>query len=174
MPSGRRVQNPETADLCYTAASVRKVIQFAGPASAHQRCRADQNSGAVPMVIVSTIDHQPLRDVLRRRGISARDLLEALPAAIYLTDAAGHLTFYNRAAAALWGCARHSARPSGAAPGDCTGPMASPCRTGSARWRWRSSRTGRCAVPGPWPSARMVYACHSLPTRRRCATRPVR
>jgi PAS domain S-box-containing protein len=33
-----------------------------------------------------------------------RDLLEALPAAIYTTDAAGRITFYNEAAAELWGC----------------------------------------------------------------------
>jgi PAS domain S-box-containing protein len=32
-----------------------------------------------------------------------RGLLEALPAAIYTTDAAGRITFYNRAAVALWG-----------------------------------------------------------------------
>jgi PAS domain-containing protein len=33
----------------------------------------------------------------------ARDVLEALSATVYLTDAAGRLTFYNRAAAVLWG-----------------------------------------------------------------------
>lgn len=33
----------------------------------------------------------------------ARDLLDALPAAIYTTDAAGRITYYNEAAAALWG-----------------------------------------------------------------------
>ncbi|MGE0120915.1 MAG: PAS domain S-box protein [Dongiaceae bacterium] len=33
-----------------------------------------------------------------------RDLLEALPAAVYTTDAAGRITFYNDAAADLWGC----------------------------------------------------------------------
>jgi PAS domain S-box-containing protein len=32
-----------------------------------------------------------------------RDVLEALPVAIYTTDADGRLTFYNEAAAALWG-----------------------------------------------------------------------
>jgi PAS domain S-box-containing protein len=32
-----------------------------------------------------------------------RELLDALPAAIYTTDAAGRLTFYNEAAAELWG-----------------------------------------------------------------------
>jgi two-component system CheB/CheR fusion protein len=32
-----------------------------------------------------------------------RDLVNALPAAVYTTDAAGRITFYNEAAAALWG-----------------------------------------------------------------------
>ena len=32
-----------------------------------------------------------------------RDAIEALPAAVYMTDAEGRLTFYNEAAAALWG-----------------------------------------------------------------------
>jgi PAS domain S-box-containing protein len=33
-----------------------------------------------------------------------RDLVDALPAAIYTTDAAGGITYFNNAAAALWGC----------------------------------------------------------------------
>jgi len=32
-----------------------------------------------------------------------RDIIEALPAAIYTTDATGRITFYNEAAAAMWG-----------------------------------------------------------------------
>jgi PAS domain S-box-containing protein len=32
------------------------------------------------------------------------DVVRALPAAIYTTDAAGRITFYNEAAAELWGC----------------------------------------------------------------------
>jgi PAS domain S-box-containing protein len=36
-------------------------------------------------------------------GLS-REAIEALPAAIYMTDAEGRLTFYNEAAAELWGC----------------------------------------------------------------------
>ncbi len=31
-------------------------------------------------------------------------LLHALPAAVYTTDADGRITFYNEAAAKLWGC----------------------------------------------------------------------
>ncbi|HXV23977.1 MAG TPA: HWE histidine kinase domain-containing protein [Alphaproteobacteria bacterium] len=33
-----------------------------------------------------------------------RELLQGLPAAIYTTDAAGSITFYNEAAVELWGC----------------------------------------------------------------------
>jgi two-component system, chemotaxis family, CheB/CheR fusion protein len=33
-----------------------------------------------------------------------REVLEALPAAIYTTDPAGRITYYNKAAATLWGC----------------------------------------------------------------------
>jgi two-component system, chemotaxis family, CheB/CheR fusion protein len=33
-----------------------------------------------------------------------RELLDVLPAAIYTTDARGRITYYNGAAAALWGC----------------------------------------------------------------------
>ncbi len=33
-----------------------------------------------------------------------RELLDMLPAAIYTTDAAGRITYYNEAAVALWGC----------------------------------------------------------------------
>ena len=31
-------------------------------------------------------------------------LIDALPAAIYVTDSAGRITYFNEAAAALWGC----------------------------------------------------------------------
>lgn len=40
---------------------------------------------------------------LRERERRFRDLLDALPAAIYTTDATGRLTYYNDAAAELWG-----------------------------------------------------------------------
>jgi PAS domain S-box-containing protein len=35
---------------------------------------------------------------------TATELLQALPAAVYTTDAVGRITFYNEAAAQLWGC----------------------------------------------------------------------
>jgi PAS domain S-box-containing protein len=36
-------------------------------------------------------------------GRNSEELLHALPTAVYTTDAAGHITFYNDAAAELWG-----------------------------------------------------------------------
>ena len=48
--------------------------------------------GPAPINDVGTADAQP-----------ARELLEALPAAIYATDAAGRITYYHRAAVDLWG-----------------------------------------------------------------------
>lgn len=53
------------------------------------------------------------QDITARKRAEARlalrerwfhDLLEALPAAIYTTDRDGRITFYNEAAAELWGC----------------------------------------------------------------------
>lgn len=34
----------------------------------------------------------------------ALELLDAMPAAVYMTDAVGRITYYNEAASALWGC----------------------------------------------------------------------
>src|SRR5262245_22116486 len=42
-------------------------------------------------------------DKLEKSERELRGLLEALPAAVYMTDAAGHVTYCNAAAVALWG-----------------------------------------------------------------------
>ena len=44
--------------------------------------------------------HQPLGP----RGKHLESLIQALPAAIYTTDALGRITFFNEAAVELWGC----------------------------------------------------------------------
>lgn len=46
------------------------------------------------------------RDDTASRGseLRCRELLEALPAAVYTIDAAGRITFFNQTAADLWGC----------------------------------------------------------------------
>ncbi len=54
-----------------------------------------------------SIDHAPAeRPVFRESAFAdVRDrLLDLLPAAVYVTDTDGRITYYNDAAAALWGC----------------------------------------------------------------------
>ena len=43
------------------------------------------------------------QELYRERGRRFRELLDSLPAAVYTTDAAGRVTYYNEAAVELWG-----------------------------------------------------------------------
>src|SRR5689334_11717152 len=52
-------------------------------------------------VAQDTAERGATADIRERRF---HELLEALPAAVYTTDAAGRITYYNQAAAELWGC----------------------------------------------------------------------
>src|SRR5438552_13338058 len=45
-----------------------------------------------------------LSEVLHLGDGRFRELVQALPAALFTTDAAGRITFYNEAAATLWRC----------------------------------------------------------------------
>ena len=53
--------------------------------------------------VVPISDALHVQATLRERERRFRQLLDALPAAVYTTDAAGRLTYYNEAAAELWG-----------------------------------------------------------------------
>jgi PAS domain S-box-containing protein len=61
----------------------------------------DEHAAAVPRIAES----RSAKEVLRERGRERRfrQLLDALPAAVYTTDAFGRITFYNEAAVELWG-----------------------------------------------------------------------
>ncbi len=48
-------------------------------------------------------ERKELEDALQRNERKFREVLEALPAAIYVTDAAGYITYCNQAAVDLWG-----------------------------------------------------------------------
>src|SRR5262249_35866110 len=48
-------------------------------------------------------EHKHAETKLRESERASRELLGALPAAIYVTDAAGHVTYCNEAAVNLWG-----------------------------------------------------------------------
>ena len=53
-----------------------------------------------PAVLSDTLAAQPL---LPSEELAFRRVLDELPAAVYLTDAKGHITYYNEAAVTLWG-----------------------------------------------------------------------
>lgn len=54
-------------------------------------------------VIQDVTEAKRMEDRIRESERHLRDLLEALPAAVYTTDAKGHITFYNKAAIELAG-----------------------------------------------------------------------
>ena len=62
--------------------------------------------------------------------------LRSLPAALYTTDPEGRITFYNEAAAEMWGVRPEMAGASSVAPGSSTGPMGRLFRMTNAPWRW--------------------------------------
>ena len=53
--------------------------------------------------VVSIGEPTRAHGALRERDRRFRELLDSLPAAVYTTDAAGRITYYNEAAAELWG-----------------------------------------------------------------------
>ncbi len=55
-----------------------------------------------PAELCSVPQHQPTAPVLANSGFF-NQILDLLPAAIYITDTEGRITYFNEAAAALWG-----------------------------------------------------------------------
>lgn len=47
---------------------------------------------------------EAVANALAEAGALSLDVLQALPVAVYVTDALGRITFFNEAAATLWGC----------------------------------------------------------------------
>ena len=67
--------------------------------------RAVASGGQAPRTdnVVPIVDTLRSQATVHERERRFRELLEALPAAIYTTDAVGRITYYNNAAAELWG-----------------------------------------------------------------------
>jgi PAS domain S-box-containing protein len=84
------------------ATSELATAEFERIVEAHNRTALKDEAG---VEFEPEIDlHRRVEVTLRERARRFRELLEALPAAVYTTDAAGRITFYNRAAVELWGC----------------------------------------------------------------------
>lgn len=71
--------------------------------SALERAIAERGEAAAEDNVVPIMPAVRAQNTLRERERRFRELLDALPAAIYTTDAEGRLTYYNTAAAELWG-----------------------------------------------------------------------
>ena len=107
--------------------------------------------------------HATVPDEAGSREKQFRDLLQALPAAIYTTDADGRITFFNRA------CIEFAGRTPTIGDMWCvTWKLFWP--DGTLRWRSRSRKTARS---GTWkrlpngPTARASASCLSDPASRR-------
>src|SRR5262249_3162082 len=101
-----RVDAPSTRAGCCDAQSylLQRTSHFVWTPWRH--CRSGRNlicggtfwSGAAGIAIAELA-----KFVRESAMITGTELLEALPVAVYTTDADGRITFYNRAAAELWG-----------------------------------------------------------------------
>jgi len=85
--------------------------------------------------VIARGERSRAEEALHERESWFSNLLGVLPAAIYTTDAAGRITYFNEAAVELGAAGRSWAPASGAGPGSCTGRTARRCRTTNARWR---------------------------------------
>ena len=75
-------------------------IEF--PEDERERALAGRNDAALENV-VPIAGARRQHDYRRERESGFHELLDALPSAVYTTDAAGRITYYNEAAAELWG-----------------------------------------------------------------------
>ena len=82
-------------------------------------------------VHIDITERKRAEDRLQESERKMRELLGALPAAIYVTDAEGHITYCNQSAVDLWGASPTSGRTSGAIWAGSTMPTA-------RRWPWRT------------------------------------
>ena len=99
------------------------------------------------------------------------DLVEALPAAIYITDAAGRITFYNEAAAEMWGCHPEIGKSEWCGSWKLYWADGTPLPHDECPMAVTLKKS-RCAAWKRSPSGRTARAYPSCPIPRRCSTPP--
>ena len=62
-----------------------------------------QNATMVKAYETLAVDHQHVKESLQNRETNLRELVSAMPAAVYACDAEGQIVYYNQQAVALWG-----------------------------------------------------------------------
>jgi len=74
----------------------------------------------------------------------SHQILDALPVAVYTTDAVGKITYYNQAAAELgWAKAEDRTKTNGASPSACLRRTVRNCRTTNVPWQSPSKKPPR-------------------------------
>ena len=63
----------------------------------------NQNATMVKAYETLAVDHQQVKESLQERETNLRELVSAMPAAVYACDAEGLIVYYNQQAVALWG-----------------------------------------------------------------------
>ena len=63
----------------------------------------NQNATMVKAYETLAVDHQHVKESLQDRETNLRELVSAMPAAVYACNAEGLIVYYNQQAAALWG-----------------------------------------------------------------------
>jgi PAS domain-containing protein len=122
--------------------------------------REDEDSSAGGSAAKNVISlSEAMRAQPIQRGRWPTGLVDALPAAVYTTDAAGRLTYFNEAAATLWGN-----RPTLGTTEFCGSwrlywPDGTPMDAATARWRSPCASRSRCAASKPSASGRTARAC---------------
>lgn len=77
--------------------------QIAADLESLQELRS-QNATITTAYEALNIDHQHVKQRLHEREANLRELVAAIPAAVYACDARGFIVYYNRHAVELWGC----------------------------------------------------------------------
>jgi len=62
-----------------------------------------QNAKITDAYEALNVDHKYIKESLQERETNLRELVSAIPAAVYACDASGFIVYYNRQAAELWG-----------------------------------------------------------------------
>jgi PAS domain-containing protein len=79
---------------------------------------------------------QARKPLVFENGKRPHELLDVLPAAIYTTDAKGRITYFNDAAAALWGCRPRLNSGQWCGSWRLYRPDGTPLPHDHARWLW--------------------------------------
>ena len=99
--------------------------------------RGGGSDALILLAIEDITDRRKSEDAILAGEQQLKDLIQALPGAVYTTDAQGRIMFYNPEPSNSGDARLNLAQMNGVARGASISPTARRCRMASARWRWR-------------------------------------